>query len=302
VSNRTYQVELSDVGTRLDVFLTRRIKELTRSQLQKKLELNQANVSGIPRKSSYRLKDGDLVEYKFTLPEAEDLHAENIPLTVLYDDDQVIVLEKPSGLVVHPGAGRRDGTLVNALLYHYPEIGKVGAPDRPGIVHRLDKETSGLMVVARSNNAYSQLQRQFKQREVEKSYLGLVWGKISKQKGTISWSIGRHMKHGERMSVKTKKPRTAETHYEVLRRYRGLTYLEIKPVTGRTHQIRVHCAAYGHPLVGDSRYGKKKKRSLCPRLFLHASWLGFFHPDSHERMDFLSPLPKDLERFLEGLS
>jgi 23S rRNA pseudouridine1911/1915/1917 synthase len=301
VLKRTFRVDLSDAGIRLDVFLSHRIKELTRSQLQKKMGLNQAIVSGIPRKSSFRLSEGDLVEFDFEFPETELLLPENIPLKILYEDDHVIVLEKAAGVIVHPGAGRRDGTLVNALLYHFPGIGKVGPAERPGIVHRLDKETSGLMVVARSEKAYYELQRQFKQRMVEKIYFGLVWGKISKQKGTISWAVGRHVKHGERMSVKTKKPRSAETNFEVVRRCQGYTYLEIKPVTGRTHQIRVHFAASGHPIVGDSRYGKIKGKRRCSRLFLHACHLGFFHPESQKKMDFLSPLPDDLEKFLETL-
>jgi 23S rRNA pseudouridine1911/1915/1917 synthase len=302
VTKRTFRADSSDSGKRLDVFLSRRIKELTRSQLQKKTELDQVRVAGIPRKSSFRLKEGDRVECDFVLPEKEPPHAENIPITVLYDDAHVVVLEKPSGLVVHPGAGRHAGTLVNALLHHYPGIGRIGPEERPGIVHRLDKETSGLMVVARSMKAYSQLQQQFKQRLVGKFYLGLVWGVISRQKGTINWAIGRHVKHGIRMSVKTKKPRNAETRFEVLKRYREMTYLEINPVTGRTHQIRVHFSASGHPVVGDSRYGKKKGGKLCPRLFLHAARLSFIHPVSNERMDFLSPLPDELERFLESLS
>jgi len=301
VPKRTFRVDLSDSGIRLDVFLSNRIKELTRSQLQKKMGLNQAKVCDIPRKSSFRLSEGDLVEFDYEFPEKAVLLPENIPLKILHEDDHVIVLEKPSGVVVHPGAGRRDGTLVNALLYHFPGIGKVGPAERPGIVHRLDKDTSGLMVVGRSEKAYSELQHQFKQRLVEKIYLGLVWGKIAKQKGIISWAVGRHVKHGERMSVKTKKPRSAETHFEVVRRYQGYTYLEIKPVTGRTHQIRVHFAASGHPIVGDSRYGKRKVKKSCSRLFLHANHIGFFHPESHEKMDFLSPLPDDLEKFLERL-
>ncbi|UCE39796.1 MAG: RluA family pseudouridine synthase [Candidatus Aminicenantes bacterium] len=298
---KTFRVDLSDEGKRLDVFLSQRIKELTRSQLQKKLGKNLVKINGVPRKSSFRLNEGDLVECDFVSQEIEALLPENIPLKILYKDDHVIVLEKPTGLVVHPGAGRRNGTLVNGLLYHYPGIEKIGPKERPGIVHRLDKETSGLMVVARTEEAYSALQRQFKQRLVEKIYLGLVWGKISKQEGIINWAVGRHVKHGERMSVKTKKPRTAETHFKIQKEYLGLTLLEIKPVTGRTHQIRVHFAASGHPIVGDSRYGKKKKERLCSRLFLHAFRLGFFHPESHERMDFLSPLPADLEKFLKTL-
>lgn len=285
----------------MDVYLSQKIEELTRSQIQRITGLDLVRVSGIPRRPGFRLKEGDLVELDYTPPEREPLWPENIPLTILYEDDHVIVLEKPSGLVVHPGAGRHDGTLANALLYHYPGIGRIGPGDRPGIVHRLDKETSGLMVVARSEKAYSHLQDQFKKRQVEKIYLGMVWGVITRQTGTFDWAIGRHVKHGERMSVKTKKPRSAETHFEVLRRFQEMTYLEIKPVTGRTHQIRVHFAASGHPIVGDRRYGKKKEAGQCPRLFLHASRLGFFHPGSHHRLDFLSPLPHDLERFLDGL-
>ena len=298
---KTFRVNSSDAGKRLDIFLSHKLKKLTRSQIQKITELNHVRVTGIPRKSSFRLKEGNMVECDYALPEKEPPRPENIPLAVQYIDDHVIVLEKPSGMVVHPGAGTRDHTLVNALLQHYPEVAKIGPEERPGIVHRLDKETSGLMVIARSPEAYSQLTSQFKQRAVEKKYLGLVWGVISRQKGTIDWAIGRHVKHGERMSVKTKKPRSAETHFEVLRRYREMTYLDIQPVTGRTHQIRVHFAASGHPLVGDKRYGKKKGGRLCDRLFLHASRLVFFHPASQERMNFLSPLPDELENFLQSL-
>ncbi len=290
------------MGIRLDVFLSQRIKKLTRSQLQKRIEQNQVKVSGIPRKSSFRLGEGDFVEFDFEFPEKEDILPENIPVKSLYDNGHVIVLEKPSGMVVHPGAGRRHETLVNALVYHFPGIREVGPEERPGIVHRLDKETSGLMVIALTAKAYSDLQRQFKQRLVEKVYLGLVWGEITKLEGTISWALGRHAKHGEKMSVKTKKPRSAQTHFKVLRKYSGFTLLEIKPVTGRTHQIRVHMAASGHPIVGDVRYGKKKSNIQCPRLFLHAHRLVFSHPESHKRMEFVSPIPEDLDMFLNKIS
>lgn len=295
---RTFRVDLSQKGLRLDVFLSQKIKEQTRSQLKKKIEQNRATVCGTPRKSSFILSAGDQVEFILDLSEGEALFPENVPLKILYHDEHVIVLEKPSGMVVHPGAGRRHETLVNALLHHFPGIREVGPEERPGIVHRLDKETSGLMVVALSERAYVELQRQFKQRLVEKIYLGLVWGKITKRDGTIRWPVGRHAKHGDRMSVKTKKPRTAETQFEVLRKFQGYTLLKIKPITGRTHQIRVHFAASGHPIVGDTRYGKKKAKLRTPRLFLHAHRLGFFHPESQERLDFLSPLPIELEKFL----
>ena len=295
---RAFRVRALQKGIRLDVFLSQNIKEQTRSQLQKKIQQDKVEVCGIPRKSSFQLNAGDLVEIILDLPETEALLPENVPLQILYHDEHLIVLEKPSGMVVHPGAGRRQGTLVNALLYHFPGISDVGPEERPGIVHRLDKDTSGLMLVARSEMAYKELQRQFKQRAVEKIYLGLVWGKITKQEGMIEWPVGRHMKRGERMSVKTKKPRSAETHFEVLRRFQRYTLLEIRPITGRTHQIRVHFAASGHPIVGDTRYGKKKIKMYSSRLFLHAHRLSFFHPESQEKMDFLSPLPYELEKFL----
>jgi 23S rRNA pseudouridine1911/1915/1917 synthase len=301
VPKRTFPVDSADAGMRLDVFLSRKLQKLTRSQIQKMIERNQVKVAGIPRKPSFRLSEPDLVECDYELPETKAILPENIPLKIWFEDDHLIVLEKPSGMIVHPGAGRHKGTLVNALMFLFPGIDEIGPAERPGIVHRLDKETSGLMVVARSEKAYTGLQSQFKQRMVEKIYLGLVWGKIPKQKGTISWAIGRHVKHGEKMSVKTKKPRTAETHYEVLCRYPDFTYLEIRPVTGRTHQIRVHFAASGHPVVGDSRYGKKKEQRRFSRLFLHAFQLGFYHPDSRERLDFHSPLPDDLKSFLCNL-
>jgi 23S rRNA pseudouridine1911/1915/1917 synthase len=166
----------------------------------------------------------------------------------------------------------------------------------------LDKETSGVILVARTKMAYLELQRQFKAREVEKLYIGLVWGKMPQKEGTITWAIGRHTKHGERMSIKTKKPRAAETRYRVKKSFGEYTLLEVHPITGRTHQIRVHLAASGHPIVGDSRYGRKKAPSGCPRLFLHAHLLAITHPSIGERMSFRSPLPFDLTQFLEIIS
>jgi 23S rRNA pseudouridine1911/1915/1917 synthase len=295
---KTFLVHSLDVDRRLDVFLSEKIKELTRSQLQKLINGNKALIGGQPRRSSYRLKEGDLIVFDYQLPKDEAILPENIPLHKIYEDVHMVVIDKPSGMVVHPGAGRKQKTLVNALLYHYPGIREIGPKERPGIVHRLDKETSGVIVVAKSKKAYAELQKQFKLRRVRKRYLGLVWGTMSRQEGEISWAIGRHGRHGERMSIKTKKPRSAETVFEVLKRYHGFTLLDINPVTGRTHQIRVHLAAAGHPLVGDERYGRRKSRIRCPRLFLHAHKIALDHPQTRERVEFSSPLPKDLETFL----
>jgi 23S rRNA pseudouridine1911/1915/1917 synthase len=284
---------------RLDVFLSEKIKELTRSQIQKIVDKQKVKVNRVLRKSSYKLKEGDRVELEYEIPRFEGIKPENIPLRLAYSDDHIIVIDKPSGMVVHPGAGRTEGTLVNALLYHFPELAEVGPQERPGIVHRLDKETSGLMVVARTQKAQKDLQHQFRMRKVSKLYLGLVWGKMPEKRGEITWSIGRHRKHGERMSVKTKKPRTARTQYSVQEEYPEFSLLKIEPVTGRTHQIRVHFSASGHPVVGDTRYGRRKVKIRCPRLFLHSYWLSFIHPETGERVEFSSPLPEDLNNFLE---
>ncbi len=295
---KIFLVHFPDADQRLDVFLSGRIKWLTRSQLQKLIGEKRARIRGKPRKPSYRLREGDLIEFEYELPAEEEIIPEDIPLTFIYEDAHIVVIDKPSGMVVHPGAGRKQKTLVNALLYRYPGLREIGPELRPGIVHRLDKETSGVLVVAKSKKAYTELQKQFKQRKVGKRYLGLVWGNISRQEGSISWAIGRHGRYGERMSIRTKKPRPAETIFKVLKRYHGLTLLDINPITGRTHQIRVHLAASGHPLAGDERYGHRKSKIRCPRLFLHAYKIAFDHPQTGERVEYSSPLPEDLKTFL----
>ena len=292
---------LSGLNQRLDVFLSRKISELTRSQIQRCIKERRATVNNEGKKSNHRLKVGERVEIDYELPGSDRILSEDIPLDFIDKDDHIVVINKSSGMVVHPGAGNREHTLVNALLYHFPEIRKIGPEERPGIVHRLDKETSGLMVVARSAAAHQDLLEQFKKRGVVKRYLGLVWGRMPEKDGKIDWPIGRHAKHGERISIRTKKPRQALTQYSVRKDYGEFTLLEIQPVTGRTHQIRVHLAAAGHPLAGDSRYGRRKTRIKVPRLFLHASYLSFCHPVTEERVEYSSPLPADLKDFLSHL-
>lgn len=289
------------LNQRLDVFLSQRIQELTRSQVQRLIDTKKVLVNEAWTKPSYKLKEGDRIEVEYEIPEQEKIQPENIPLNIVFSDDEIVVIDKASGMVVHPGVMNRQHTLVSALLYHFPEVAPIGPEERPGIVHRLDKETSGLMVVARTLDAYLKLRQQFKKREVDKLYLGLAWGRFVGKKGRINLAIGRHVKHGDRMSVSTNKPKDAETHFSVLKDYGEFSLLEIKPVTGRTHQIRVHLAASGHPLVGDTRYGRPKSKQGLPRLFLHAARLSFIHPKTGERVEFSSRLADDLKNFLEKI-
>lgn len=286
------------LGRRLDVFLAANIKNLTRAQAQKWIIEKKVLVNREASKPAHKLRLGDVVEVELAREEPDRLLPENIPLDIIYCDEHIVVLNKPAGLTVHPGAGIAQGTLVNALLYHFPGIERVGHPQRPGIVHRLDKETSGVMVVARSEKAYTELKRQFKAREVEKIYLGLVKGQVQVAEGKIDWAIGRHPKHRQRISIRTKKPREALTLYSVKKILDDHTLVEIKPVTGRTHQIRVHFAAAGHPVVGDPRYGGQERSRKYPRLYLHAWRIVFAHPLTRMLCEFYSPLPPEFEAIL----
>ncbi|MFB0566563.1 MAG: RluA family pseudouridine synthase [Candidatus Aminicenantaceae bacterium] len=290
------------VNQRLDIYLSEKVRELSRSQIQKAIEEGKARVNRIEQKSSFRLKDGDRIEIEFKLAELVRVESEDLPLDIIYDDEHFVVIDKPSGMVVHPGAGNKQGTLVNALLFHFPGLKEIGPEERPGIVHRLDKETSGVLVVAKTLKAYSDLKNQFRKRQVEKKYFGLVWGRMPEKEGKIERPIGRHPKHGERISVKTRKPRAAVTHYKVQEEMGGFSLLEIRPVTGRTHQIRVHLAASGHPIVGDIHYGSRKSKIKYPRLFLHAFSLAFFHPETKKRIEFSSPMPQELRKLLAGFN
>ncbi len=282
-------------GQRLDVFLTAHLTEMARSQIQKLIADQRVRLNGTWTKPAHRLKAGDVVEVEIEEENEERLLAEDIPLDVIYQDDDIIVLNKPAGLVVHPGAGISSGTLANALIYHFPGIERVGHPARPGIVHRLDKETSGVMVVARSQKAYTELKRQFRTREVEKIYLALVWGRIQVEAGKFDWALGRHPKYRQRISIRTHKPRSALTFFSVKKILENLTLLEVKPVTGRTHQIRVHLAAAGHPVVGDPRYGGRDKSRKYTRLFLHAWRIVFSHPTRGTLAEFYAPIPPEFQ-------
>jgi 23S rRNA pseudouridine1911/1915/1917 synthase len=281
---------------RLDVFLADKIPGLSRAQVQKVIDGGGVRVGSFARKAGYKLRAGDRIHVDYEIPEPEaKLVAQYIPLKIVYMDADVIVIDKQPHLVVHPGPGHPSGTLVNALLHHFPEVALVGADERPGIVHRLDQDTSGVMVVARTPLAFDSLRDQFRRRVVWKTYLALAWGRVTATEGRLSWPLGRHPKEGSRMSVRTRSPKKAETFFQVQRAFKDTTLLEVKPVTGRTHQIRVHLAAAGHPVVGDPVYGRKREPREFPRIFLHAHTLSFIHPSTGERLTFASPLPPDLE-------
>ncbi len=294
---KTFHITASfGFGQRLDVFLAARLGELTRSQIQKLVTEQKVRLNGTWTRPSHKLRVGDVIQVDLQeLQRKSALLPQAIPLDVIFSDEHIVVLNKPAGLVVHPGAGVEDGTLVNALIHHFPGIERIGHPERPGIVHRLDKETSGIMVVARSPKAYTELKGQFKAREVEKVYLGLVWGRIQTEEGRIDWALGRHPRHRQKISIRTKKPRAALTLYSVKKVLGDLSLLEIKPVTGRTHQIRVHFASAGHPIVGDSRYGGRDKSGKFKRLYLHAWHIVFAHPVSKTLLEFYAPLPQEFQ-------
>ncbi|MBI2981772.1 MAG: RluA family pseudouridine synthase, partial [Deltaproteobacteria bacterium] len=275
-------------------------------------------VDGVARKPSYLLKGGEKIAFKRRSPPRPRSGPEEIPLEVLYEDEVILVLNKPAGMVVHPAAGNESGTLVNALMWHFGLTGptsQTGQTEilRPGIVHRLDKGTSGVMVVAKTGLALRNLMNQFKKREVEKTYLALVFGRFQKKEGMIDFAIGRDLVHRLKFSSKSRFKREAVTHYLVKEEYPGLTLLEVYPKTGRTHQIRVHLSEAGHPIVGDARYGAKSFLSSVKdeavrgileglaRPFLHAFKIHFAHPMTGEGADFSAPLAADLETCLSGL-
>ncbi|MBI2912458.1 MAG: RluA family pseudouridine synthase [Chloroflexi bacterium] len=285
-------------GERLDVFLSRRCRELSRSHARRLIDEGLVVVDGRPAKPSLLLAQGAAVNV--TVPPAQpiELLPEQIPLTVIYQDHDLLVVDKPAGLTIHPAPGHPRGTLVNALLAICPDLQDMAATLRPGIVHRLDKDTSGLLVVARNDRAQRDLSRQLKEREVHKTYLALVHGAPRPPQGVIEAPIGRHPRNRKKMAV-VAGGREAETRYRTRETLDGYALLEVEPVTGRTHQIRVHLAAIGHPVVGDATYGRRS--ALVGRQFLHAWRLAFTLPASGRLVEFESPLPADLREALDAV-
>ena len=288
---------------RIDKFLAEKLPQLSRVKIQELIAAGEVSVNGkVITKASYKMQDGERVSINVTETAESAPLGKAIDLNVVYEDEQVLVINKPAGMVVHPGAGNEQETLVNALLHYYPQIAGVGEPARPGIVHRLDKETSGVMIVAKTAGAYTWLVRQFKNRRAAKTYLALVDGKPPTPTGRIETRIGRDEKQRQRMAVTYgEQGRKAETEYFSVKEYRDHTLLEVLPLTGRTHQIRVHLAFLGCPVVGDRIYGRRKTSLELNRFFLHASKLKIRLPGSREESEFSASLPADLQTILDGL-
>jgi len=297
---RTLELTADRSGERLDTFVARRCPELSRSHARRLIDEGLVTVSGRQGRPSDRVTAGIEISVTIPPPEAIDLAPEDIPLTILYQDGDIIVLDKPAGLTVHPAPGHPSGTLVNALLAACPDLRGIAGTLRPGIVHRLDKDTSGLMVVAKNDRAQRALQRQLTDRDVRKTYVALVQGVPKPREGQIEAPIGRHPKNRKKMAV-VAGGREATTKYRVREELAGRRYslLEVEPVTGRTHQIRVHMAALGHPIAGDATYGKRS--DLIARQALHASKLAFAMPLGGRAVEFESPPPADMREALEGL-
>jgi 23S rRNA pseudouridine1911/1915/1917 synthase len=306
----SYRVDAPDVHKRLDVYLSEQNTSLTRSHIKKLIDFHSVTVNSNQAKGSSRLKLGDIIELHIEKPREPQLVAENLPLDILFEDDFIIVVNKPAGMVAHPAAGNYSGTLVNALLYHCSFIQGIGGILRPGIVHRLDKGTSGVIVVAKSDSAHLNLTRQFKNRSVKKVYTAMVLGELREDEGQIDTDIGRHKYDRKKMSIHSARGRAASTRWVVKRRFTGFSLLDVTIQTGRTHQIRVHLSSLHHPILGDGVYGNKKMlptmmdttvRGHCRRLkrpFLHARLLGFKHPQRGDYCEFESPLPPELKELL----
>ncbi|MEN6318699.1 MAG: RluA family pseudouridine synthase [Syntrophaceae bacterium] len=295
-----------EAGLRLDIFLSQKGLGLSRSQIKKYVNDNLVRVNHTNAKVSCRLKQGDHVQISMREPAIYHALPEDIPLVVVYEDPHIIVVDKPAGMVVHPAAGNYEGTVVNAILYHCKDLSGIGGVLRPGIVHRLDKDTSGLLVVAKSDGAHQGLGGQFKRHEVRKTYKALVYGNPKEAEGIIDAPVGRHPVNRKKMSTRSRRSKEALTQWRVNERYGAATLLSVDIVTGRTHQIRVHLTALGYPVVGDSLYGSPKRANAVDnplvrsrlksmkRQALHAGEIGFVHPITRQNMSFSSPLPEDI--------
>ena len=313
-----WQKEVRGGNQRIDKYLYYAGLHISRSQIKRLIEEKRVLVNGSSTKPGYLVKNGDKIVVEYS-PPVSDVIPQNIPLNIVYEDEYLIVVDKPAGIVVHPAKGNLNGTLVNALLYHtQAQLSDTGIRERPGVLHRLDKDTSGVLVFAKEDTTHRELAKQIEKRTMKRIYVALVWGRIGNDDGTIETPIGRHIIDRKRMAVTPFASRKAITHYWVIERFPYATYIKLKLHTGRTHQIRVHMNYLGYPVIGDEVYGGRKKSILlnigvkykpqfreildiAERQMLHATLLGFYHPIKKKFMEFTSPLPADFKRLLNFL-
>jgi 23S rRNA pseudouridine1911/1915/1917 synthase len=298
----TYQVGLEEDDERLDKWMSLALPDLSRSYIQKCIKANEVLVNQQPKKASYRLKVDD--EIVFSIPEAVEpaIEPENIPLSILYEDDDLLIVDKPKGMVVHPAPGHYSGTLVNAVMYHCKDnLSGINGVLRPGIVHRIDRDTTGSIVVCKNNKAHSCVAAQLKEHSITRKYRAIVHGVIKEEEGTVNAPIGRNPKDRKKMAVDEKNGKPAITHYKVLERFKEYTYIECQLETGRTHQIRVHMASIGHPLLGDEVYCSRKSPYHLTGQTLHAYVIGLIHPSTGNYLEVTAPLPEYFEHLFKIL-
>lgn len=301
---KEFVVHKGEKGKRLDFYLSSSFPGHSRSFLQKMIVQGDILVNGKTVSRHYKVKEKDVISINLPPVKPPRAFAEEIPLDIIYEDETIIVLNKPAGMVVHPACGNYSGTLVNALLYHFPSLASAKFPDinRVGLVHRLDKDTSGVMVVAKNSTSLSRLAKQFEDKKVEKVYIALVFGKIINPEGTIEAPVGRKITDRRKMAVTSIRSRQAITHFRVREILGDFTLLEVRPKTGRTHQIRVHLAHIGHPVVGDGKYGPPAPKNFgVSRQLLHAYELGFIHPVRKDWVEFTAPIPKEFKKVIAKL-
>ena len=295
-------VEKERDNTRIDKFLNEQMAVISRSYIQKLIKDDLVTVDLRPVKANYKVKEGDRVEVTLPEPVSLDIEPENIPLDIIYEDEDVLLVNKPKDMVVHPSAGHMDGTLVNALLYHCKDsLSSINGVMRPGIVHRIDKDTTGLLIICKNDKAHNCIAEQLKVHSITRRYHAIVWNNLSEDEGKIDAPIGRHPIDRKRMAVNYKNGKSAVTHYKVLERFGKYTYIECTLETGRTHQIRVHMTSIGHPLIGDTVYGSDRQPFKTQGQVLHAKVFGFVHPTTGKYMEFETPLPEYFEAILEKL-
>ncbi len=295
-------VSLEEAGVRIDKYLAEQLPDITRSYLQKLLKDGSVQMNGKPVKTSTKTAAGAVIELTIPEPEEPEILPEDIPLDILYEDSDVILINKPKDMVVHPAAGHYTGTLVNALMYHCKgDLSGINGVLRPGIVHRIDKDTTGVLIVCKNDKAHNALAEQLKEHSITRKYRAIVCGNLKEDEGTVDAPLGRHPQDRKKMAIVRTGGKRAVTHYRVLERFGNYTYIECQLETGRTHQIRVHMASLGHPLLGDEVYGRVKSPFKLEGQTLHAMVLGFIHPTTGEYMEFEAPLPEYFEKLLEKL-